>query len=164
MVILLEDNEHILMLTKKRLIKKNYKLKNPFKNCTDFNSFKYEKNIFYSRKILKYKFYGNRRNFFIRFKNRSFFRLNIQVSANNVFFSLSNNRSRKVILSKNTGSLGMKVSKKGLKYLSVTALDNFLNLLDKSLYKNVYIYISAPIRIRKKLLRALSLFFKNTSL
>lgn len=150
------------MQKRNRLSNSTYHKDNVIKKARKNNS-KSKAIARYQKKILKLKFYaeGTIRSLFKNHKIR--YRLNIKVCSNNVFFHLTNKLSNKVIVSKNSGSLGVKMSKKTIRYSLIFALTRFLTKFRLKPLHNLCIFISSPANMRKKIIQTLSSCFDTRS-
>lgn len=129
------------------------------------NKFKFKKRTFFLTKILKYKPYG-RKNF-NRINSSEIFshRLTIRVTQNNIFCSLTKNDINLTLNSCSSGKYKIKTSKKKLKHTFDLVLANFFSEINKKHdYTGLFILITSPIKIRKKIINASFFNFKKKPL
>lgn len=91
------------------------------------------------------------------------YRLNIKICSNNIFMHLVKGFDNKVIVSRNSGSLKLKVTKKRIKYMFSLVVSKFLSLVKFSKSDNLLLFISCPVRMRKKVIRRLAFLFNQRS-
>ena len=102
----------------------------------------------------------------ILFKQRKLLTfLRIKVCSNNIFSTISSD-SHKIFYSASSGKYKIKISKKNLKYhIKTFFLYFFRNLKFKIKFKNPLIVLTAPVRLRKQILKILFSFLsKNKKL
>jgi ribosomal protein S11 len=117
----------------------------------------------------KKPFFLNRNSLFLQKKvnNKYFFRLIIKLKANNIFCSFLNTKVKKTLKIISSGIYKIKTSKKSLKFSTKNILKIFLGTIKKKYKlsnKKLLIKITAPIRIRKKIIKQLTNSFKTNSL
>jgi ribosomal protein S11 len=150
------------MQKKKILNQKNsYKKKQKFIKFGASNKFKFDKNFFRARRAMRYKPYGIKN--FNKIGNSKIFshRLNIRVTPNNIFCSLSKRKKNSIISCCSSGKYKIKTSKKKLKYTFDLVLTRFFREIKKKKHRGLIILITSPIRIRKKIINLVSLNFKK---
>jgi hypothetical protein len=129
------------------------------------NKFKFDKNLLFFRKTIKYKFYG--RKDINKIKDAQIFshRLNIKITPNNIFCNLVRNTDNFMFDSCSSGKFKIKTSKKKIKHVFDLVLNSFFSTINKKqVYKGVVVCITSPIKIRKKIVNLVSLNFKKTPL
>ena len=139
--------------------------KSGIKSNSKVNKFKFNKNLSFFWKVIKYKFYG--RKYFNKISPETIFshKLNIIVMPNNVFCSFIETNTKKMLQSCSSGKYKIKTSKKKLKHTFNLVLTNFMVDLAKEIKPvGVILNISAPIKIRKKIIKFISLKFKKIPL
>lgn len=92
-------------------------------------------------------------------------RLNIRVTPNNVFCTLTNIVKRKTVYVGSSGIYKMKTSKKTLRYSTKVVIGYFLRIIKKELNsKKIILNVIGPMRIRKAILKQLTKYFNKSSL
>jgi ribosomal protein S11 len=117
----------------------------------------------------KKPFFFNRNSLFLQknINKKYFFKLIITLKANNIFCSFFNTKTKKTLKIISSGIYKIKTSKKSLKFSTKNILKMFLGTIKKKyklFNKKLLIKITAPIRIRKKIIKQLSNSFKTNSL
>lgn len=153
-------------MQKKKILnqKISYKNKKKYLAPIKLNNFKFAKKLFSFRKALKYKPYG--RKPFDKIGKSCVFshRLNILVTPNNIFCSLSKN-NKNTILSCSSGKYKIKTSKKKLKHTFNLILNNFFTeIKQKTILKGCLITLTSPIKLRKKIINLVVLNCKKIPL
>ena len=138
--------------------KKNYKFK--YKNIS-----KKKKSIRRLKKIFKHKNYYFNPTFqtVVHSKKSTIkYQININVTPNNIFCTLKNLSSKKIVLIGSSGKYKLNVSKKTLKFKQKIIISHFIEEIKKYLKKNLSIvYITGPIKIRKNIIKQISIMLKN---
>ena len=156
-----------------KLVKKNLEKKplKPFyskkndkklKNKAKFNKFikaRKAKSLSILKKIFKRKVSGRPFKQYKTINNKRFLRLTIKVVPNNIFCSIKDNYSNKVLKSVSSGSYNIKLSKKGLRYYAKVVVTSFLKDLRElkvKFNKSIVVKVIAPIQIRRQIISVLS--------
>lgn len=138
--------------------KKNYKFK--FKNIS-----KKKRSIKRLKKLFKHKnYYFNPilQTVLHTKKNTVKYHININVTPNNIFCTLKNLNKKKIVLIGSSGKYKLNISKKTLKFKQKIIILNFIEEIKKYLKKNLSIvYLTGPIKIRKNIIKQISLLLKN---
>ena len=124
-----------------------------------FNKAKKVKNLLILKKIFKRKVSGRPFKQYKFFNKKKFLRLTIRVVPNNIFCTIKDNKSKKVLRNVSAGSYDIKLSKKGLRYYVKVVLISFLkDLRDKKIKfnKSIVTKVIAPIQIRRQIISVLS--------
>jgi ribosomal protein S11 len=140
-----------LNLKKKKLIKK-LRIKKKLNQLFNKKPFFFNRNSSFLQKNLNKKY---------------FFRLVIKLKTNNIFCSLVNTNLKKTLKVVSSGIYKIKTSKKSLKFSTKNILNIFLVTVKKKyklFNKKLIINLTAPIRIRKKIIKQLAKSFKTNSL
>lgn len=114
----------------------------------------FRKNISrYTRRVFK----GKRR------MSHFLYQINVRIRSNNIFCNLSGLRGdKKTYLSCNAGTYKIAISKKKVKYVYSTLLNQFyLSLKKKIKNKGIIFNITAPVKIRKKVVKTVLHAFKK---
>jgi len=119
------------------------------------------------KKIFKYK--NSPSNFkLVQFKKElknSKLKLIIRVTPNNIFCTLINEVKKQIICNKSAGVFKIPVSKKKVKFAHKIILIKFLDTIKNKLGSNlIIIKIIGPIKIRKSIIKCLSLNLKNNNI
>jgi ribosomal protein S11 len=119
------------------------------------------------RKIFKYKNSPNNLKL-IQLKKEaknSKLKLVIRVTPNNIFCTLINVTKKEIICNKSAGIYKIQVSKKKIKFAHKIILVKFLDTIKNKLGNNlIIIKIIGPIKIRKSIIKCLSLNLKQNNL
>ena len=156
------DNEHIQMLKQKKKLKFKYKYKKKtflLKNKT----------LLRLKKTFKYKPYFINPIFQniinAKLENKIVFKINIRVTPNNVFCTLKDLNRNKVLIVSSAGKYKLNVSKKTLRFGNKIIIQNFIEEIRLYTKKELLlINISGPIKIRKNIIKQLSLLLKGIKL
>jgi ribosomal protein S11 len=98
-------------------------------------------------------------------KNKIIFQLNIRLTPNNVFCTLKNLKTKKIVLFCSSGKYKLKVSKKNLKFINKIIIQKFLAEIEQKIqFKLLIVNIIAPIKIRKSIIKQLNPLIKTTKL
>jgi len=164
-------------LVKKNLEKKQFKtintkksdkkIKGKFK-IKKFTKARKAKSFIILKKVLKKKVSGRPFKHYKILSKKRFLRLTIKVVPNNIFCTIKDNQSNKVLKSVSSGSYNIKLSKKGLRYYAKVVVTSFLKDLRElkiKFNKSIVIKVIAPIQIRRQIITVLStsLFGKFTT-
>ena len=140
--------------------KKNLKFK--------FKKFKIEnKTIKRLKKNFKHKtdYYlnSNFQNLKLAKNNQIKYQIIIRITPNNTFCTFKNKKTNKILLISSAGKYKLNISKKTLKFKHKIVIQNFLEEIQKNLNTDQYLLInfSGPIKIRKTIIKQLSLKLKN---
>jgi ribosomal protein S11 len=129
------------------------------------NKFKFDKNLLFFRKTIKYKSYGRKDIHKIKDSKVFSHRLNIKITQNNIFCSFVRNTDNIMFDSCSSGKYKIKTSKKKIKHTFDLVLNSFFSSINKKqVYKGVMACITSPIKIRKKIVHLVSLNFKKIPL
>jgi len=92
------------------------------------------------------------------------YQLNIRITTNNVFCTLKNLRTNKILLVRSAGIYKLNVSKKNLKFLSKLIIQKFIDeIKDKFKIKLAIIILTSPIKNRKIIIKQLKqLYIKGS--
>ncbi len=89
-------------------------------------------------------------------------RISIKIRPNNVFCTLVENNSNKILYTISSGKCNIKTSKKTLRYSSKIILQSFFDNVKKYLKRDYFLVnIDGPKKIKKSVLELLSLNLKN---
>ena len=89
--------------------------------------------------------------------------IHIKITPNNVFCTFRNFKRTLVVLT--AGIVKLKVSKKSLKYITKFIIKAFVKKIKKEIRKkNTILYISGPIKIRKRIIRQIRRYLKYRNL
>jgi len=125
--------------------------------------FKQKKKINFRRSLLrKLKDYNNTTYVYL---NESLSevhnRINVKITSNNIFCTLSNLKTKKTLLIASAGKYKIKTSKRTLKFSFKIIFENFLKEIKNKILDNKLIFvITAPKRIRRRLIKQIKFFFK----
>lgn len=90
-------------------------------------------------------------------------KINIKMTANNVFCTLSNVLTKKTKIVASSGKYKIKTSKRSLKFSSKTIVEYFFKEIKKYISKKFFlISIIAPTRVRRPLIKTIKKIFKKT--
>ena len=155
-------------LVKKNLEKKPFKavniqktdkkLKGKFK-VKKFTKVRKIKSFNILKKVLKKKVSGRPFKHYRILNKKRFLRLTVKVVPNNIFCTIKDNQSNKVLRSVSGGTYSIKLSKKGLRYYAKVVLTSFLkDLRDLKIKfnKSIVIKVIAPIQLRRQIINVLS--------
>ena len=93
------------------------------------------------------------------------YKINIKIIPNNIFCILTKNIDNKTISITSAGKLKLKVTKRKLKYVSAFLIKEFIKQIKPTVAKKTSLLVlSAPIKLRKKILKQLIMGMKNTRL
>jgi ribosomal protein S11 len=88
--------------------------------------------------------------------------ININVTPNNIFCTLKDLSRNKILLIGSSGKYKINISKKTLKFKQKIIVLNFIEEIKKYLTKKLTIIcITGPIKIRKNIIKQISLLLKN---
>ncbi len=124
-----------------------------------FNKLKKAKNLSILKKVLKRKVSGRPFKQYKILSKKRFIRLTINVVPNNIFCTIKDNQTNKVLRSVSGGTYNIKLSKKGLRYYSKVVVASFLkDLRDLKIKfnKSIVVKVVAPIQIRRQIISVLS--------
>ena len=130
---------------------------------------KYKKQAFRLLKILNK---CSRKSIYLKKKIKNFSKIitagnfshqiNLKLTQNNIFCTLRDIRLNKNILFKSAGSYKLNISKKNLKFFQKIIIQNFLDeVLRKVKLDTLLIIITAPTRIKKRIIKNLKTLAKN---
>lgn len=150
------------MLKQKKKLKFKYKYK---KKATLLKS----KTLLRLKKTFKYKPYFINPTFQnivnSKLENKVNYKINIRVTPNNVFCTLKNISKQKVVIVSSAGKYKLNVSKKTLRFSNKIIIQNFIDEVKTITKKDLLlINISGPIKIRKNIIKQLSVLLKNIKL
>jgi ribosomal protein S11 len=155
-------------LVKKNLEKKPSKIgcqKSPDKKPKNkskflkFNKAKRAKSLLFFKKVFKRKVSGRPFKQYKLLNKKKFIRLTIRVVPNNIFCTIKDNQSNKVLKSVSSGSYKINLSKKGLRYYAKLVVTSFLkDLRDIKIKfnKSLIVKVIAPVQIRRQIMGVLS--------
>ena len=130
--------------------------------------FRQEKNLTRLRRLYKHKVGLLNTKYNDIFDNLKNFKLKIfiRIRPNNIFCTLKNLKTNKIILNKSSGLYELQTSKNKLKYNIKIILQFFFKEIDKFFKKekNILIEIIAGIRIRKKIFQFLKQKMKKKNI
>jgi ribosomal protein S11 len=116
-----------------------------------------KKELFYNSFLKRFKLFPSAK----KIKKK----LNIKVTSNNIFCTYSDFLNNKIIYNGSSGLYNIKVSKKKIKIAYKSVLYKFFGSLKKVFKKNflnkILITITAPIKLRKKIIRSVIQKFKK---
>ena len=119
------------------------------------------------KKIFKYKNSPSNLKLF-QLKNElksNKLKLVIRITPNNIFCTLINVTKKQIICNKSAGTFKIPVSKKKIKFAHRIILIKFLEIIKSKLGNNlIIIKIIGPIKIRKSIVKCLSINLKNNNL
>ena len=137
-------------------------------------SFKYTKlknfnikSIFRIKKVIKYKVYKPLLEKLLMLKKAKTFsrQLNIKITSNNIFCNLRNSIKKSTLSSCSSGKYKVKTTRKKLKHNIKIVLGSFFNeIKTKLLSKNLVVVIISPIKLRKQIIKFLSVNFNKYNL
>lgn len=146
-------------------IVKRYSNRKTFK--TNLN--KKHKNFLRVRKTFKFRCHISN-PIFRQISNKNIYKnfskhIFIKIRPNNVFCTLVDKHSNKILYTISSGKCNIKTSKKTLKYSSKIVLQSFFDNIKKYLKKDYFlITISGPKKIKKSVLELLSLNLRNKNI
>ena len=132
------------------------------KSKAKFNKFlqaRKAKSLAILKKVFKRKVSGRPFKQYKTINNKRFLRLTIKVVPNNIFCTIKDNASNKVLKSVSGGSYNIKLSKKGLRYYAKVLVTSFLKDLRElkiKFNKSIVVKVVAPIQIRRQIINVLS--------
>jgi ribosomal protein S11 len=138
------------------------------KNQKFFKKYNKKDSFYKTKGIVNLKKYFKKTSLFIGASSQKFifessrkFRVNlfavIRVTPNNIFCTLFELRSGKILYVLSAGKLKIKISKKGLKFSSKIIIQSFINRLRKYPRKHpLFVRLVGPIKIRKQILRQIT--------
>jgi ribosomal protein S11 len=139
------------------------------KNLYKFNTSKKYKNFLRIRRSFKWKcHFGNPTFRKISSKNipKTFYKhISIKIKSNNVFCTLVNSTTNKMLYVTSSGKCGTKTSKKTLRYSSKIILQSFFDNIKQHFNHNKFlINIVGPKKIRRSILEQISNNLKGKNL
>jgi ribosomal protein S11 len=158
---------------KKKNKKKFSKLKKLYKKRKQISSYKNLPRWLKNKKINKFRKIFRRRSFYVmglffrlfkfKFKQRLKKKILIAIKRNNVFCTLYDISSKKILRVFSAGKAKIKISRKSLKYYSKILIEKYLFLLKKRIKKNdtLFISVSGRKKLRKFTVKKLLLIFKK---
>ena len=156
------------MLKQEKSLKFKINFKNKPKEIKNINKIKKSrkflslKNISRVRKVIRHN--ANPFNFFTlnSLKNKFSKKINIRITANNIFCTLIDLKTKQTLHVGSGGKYKIKTSKKKLRYNSKIIVELFFKDINKKINsEEVLINLIAPIKIKKLVLKQLYTFFKK---
>ena len=120
------------------------------------------KTLLFLKKLYVFKLKNEIKNTLLS-KKRLLKKISIRIAQNNIFCTLTDLKSKRILHASSSGIYKIKISKRKLKYLYGPFISLFFKKIKKNTknLSNTFFNIIAPARLRKKILKLVSIIIKE---